>query len=141
MENNQKEFQRKRIQEELNDLFNAGDIKADLVIEENQDYVIYFDLETSGGTKNLPAKTNVIVPVPNGYPSAPIDMPALPVNSPLIKLVVGSSNPQGIITVMGIQWQLLSFHPYNGQFGPQWNPNKHGFHDYYQHLYTWLHKI
>jgi hypothetical protein len=141
MENSQKELIRQRIREELKKLLEAGGIRAELASEGDQDYVIYYSLETSGGLKDLPTVTDVLVAVPGGYPSAPIDMPALPVGSRLANLVVGGSNPQTIVTFQNTQWRFLSFHPYGGKGAPSWNPNKHGFHDYYQHLYTWLHRI
>jgi hypothetical protein len=141
MENSEKELIRTRIKEELNQLLASGGIKADLITEGIQDFVIYYALEASGGSVSLPDTTSVVVTVPQGYPATQPDMPALPSNSPLIPHVVGGSNPQGIVSVLGQQWRLLSYHPYNGQDGPTWNPNKHGFHDYYQHLYAWLHKL
>jgi hypothetical protein len=141
MENDQKELIRSRIRQELQMLELAGGIHAELISENNLDFVIYYNLETSGGSKNLPAFTDVVVAVPAGYPNSQIDMPGLEFNSPLAPFVIGGSNPQTTVSVKGKQWRFLSFHPYNGQGAPIWNPNKHGFHDYYQHLYTWLNKI
>ncbi len=141
MENNQKDLTRKRVRQELQTLQSAGAIKAELITENDLDFVVYYNLETSGGPKNLPAFTDVAVSVPAGYPTSQIDMPALELNSPLAPFVIGGSNPQTTVLVKGRQWRFLSFHPYNGQGAPNWNPNKHGFHDYYQHLYTWLNKI
>lgn len=103
--------------------------------------MLYYDLKTSGGAKKLPEVTDVLVAVPEGYPAALIDMPALHVESSLIPFVVGGNNPQNIVTVAGRDWRFLSFHPYSGDGAPNWNPHKHGFHDYYQRLYTWLNKI
>jgi hypothetical protein len=141
MENDPKELVRHRIREELRRLSEGTDIKAELISENDQDYVIYHDLETSGGSKDLPAKTDVLVAVPEGYPSSLIDMPALPLKSALVSLVAGGLNPQAIVTFQGQEWRFLSFHPYTSVGGPSWNPIKHGFHDYYQHLYSWLHKV
>jgi hypothetical protein len=141
MDNNQTNLIHQRICMELIKLKEAGGINAELVTEENHDYVIFHDLETSGGAKGLPIVTDVLVAVPAGFPASQIDMPALLFNSPLIPFVVGGSNPQNTVTVRGNKWRFLSFHPYSGQGAPNWNPNKHGFHDYYQHLYTWLNRI
>ncbi len=141
MENNPKELVGQRIREELRRLSEGSDIKAKLISEGDKDYVIYYDLETSGGLKGLPAKTDVLVLVPDGYPSSLIDMPALPLKSALIPLVAGGLNPQAIVTFQDQEWRFLSFHPYASEGGPVWNPNKHGFHDCYQHLYSWLHKV
>jgi hypothetical protein len=139
MENDTKEIARKRVRAELEKLLEVGGIKAELVTEGDVDYVIYYNLETAGASKNLPTTTDVLVAVPGGYPAARIDMPALLMDSPLAKVVVGSSNPQNIVNFQGKQWRFLSYHPYDGDKGPNWTPTKHGFHDYYQHLYTWLH--
>jgi hypothetical protein len=141
MENDVRTVIRQRVQIELDLLSKTGNIQAELVSEGEQDYVLFKDLETSGGLKELPVSTSVLVPVPAGYPSSPIDMPAIPSSSILIPHLVGGSNPQGFVSCLGQSWSLLSFHPYSGTGAPNWNPNKHGFHNYYQHLYTWLHKI
>lgn len=130
-----------RIRKELQRLFDAGGIEAELIAEEGQDYVLFHQLETSGGVKGLPISTDVLVTVPPGYPASPLDMPALPLDSPLVPYVVGGSNPQNTVNFQGRQWRFLSFHPYNGAGAPMWMPTKHGFHDYYQHLFTWLQKI
>lgn len=129
-----------RVQDELRRLMDRSSIQATLIAE-GSGYVLYHSLETSGAAKGLPSTTDVLVPIPNGYPSSQIDMPALPDDSPLIPFVVGGSNPQGTITVNGRTWKILSYHPYNGGGGPPWNFMTHGFHDYYNHLYTWLHRL
>lgn len=141
METNQQNPMLQRIVLELRKLFADGGIKAELITESEQNYVLFQQLETSGGAKGLPTTTDVLVGVPPGYPASPIDMPALPLNSPLSPHVVGGSNPQHTVIVRGEQWRFLSFHPYGGAGAPVWTPSKHGFHDYYQHLYTWLQKI
>jgi hypothetical protein len=129
-----------RVQDELRRLMERSSIQATL-IPEGSGYVLYHLLETSGAIKGLPTNTDVLVPIPNGYPSSQIDMPALPDDSPLIPFVVGGSNPQATITVDERTWKILSYHPYNGGGGPPWNFMIHGFHDYYNHLYTWLHRL
>lgn len=127
-----------RIRAELQLLSEKG-IQAELV-RGNQDFVLYRSIETSGKALILPERTDVLVPVPAGYPASMIDMPALPKDSPLITRVIGS-NIQGEHLVNGILWGLCSYHPYNGGGGPPWNPMMHGFHDYYNHIYFWLNKL
>ena len=117
-----------------------SNIQATLITE-GSGYVLYRSIEVNGTVKGLLNQTDILVPIPNGYPSSQIDMPALPSDSPLIPFVVGGSNPQGTITVDGRTWTILSYHPYNGGGGPPWNFMIHGFHDYYNHLYTWLHRL
>lgn len=129
-----------RIRDELRRLNEKSNIEAALV-RNGSDFVIFRSLQTAGGKKNLPTTTDVIVPVPAGYPASAIDMPALPENSPLIPHVVGGSNPQGTINVLGQNWKILSYHPYNGGGGPPWNPMIHGYHDYYHQLFTWFHQL
>ncbi len=127
-----------RIREELDKLARKG-VQAELV-RNGQDFVMYRSIATSGKTLNLPETTDVLVPVPSGYPASMIDMPALPKESPLITRVIGS-NIQSWYSVEGKVWGTCSYHPYNGGGGPPWNPVIHGFHDYYNHLYFWLHKL
>src|SRR5258705_10092567 len=94
--------------------------KASLIAEGGKEYVLYEGIETSGKSKGLPEQTPVLALVPDGYPSPQIDMPALPLDSPLLTHVVGSSNLQGIVNVGGRQWRFLSFHPYAKGGGPEW---------------------
>jgi hypothetical protein len=129
-----------RVQDELRRLMERSNIQTSLIAE-GTGYVLYHSIETSGAQKGLPSNTSVLVPIPDGYPSAQIDMPALPSDSPLIPFVVGGSNPQATISIDGVTWKTLSYHPYNGGGGPPWNFMVHGFHDYYTHLYTWLHRL
>lgn len=141
MENEQRKIVRMRVQQELEWLKERSGIDAELITVDSQDFVIYRQLETSGGLKNLPTHVDVIVSVPNNYPTALLDMPALEIGCALTPYVVGGLNPQHVIKALNKDWRFLSFHPYSGQGSPAWNPNKHGFHDYYQHLVTWLKKI
>lgn len=129
-----------RIQDELRKLTERSNIEVHL-IQQGGYYVLYKGMETSGGAKGLPTLTDVLVPVPSGYPASQIDMPALPADSPLIPHVVGGSNPQQTLHVNGQQWRVLSYHPYANGGGPPWNPMQHGFHDYYTHIHTWLHRL
>jgi len=116
-------------------------IVATLVKQGSNYFVKYHSVPTNGKALGLPETVDVLVPVPDGYATSPIDMPALPVDSPLITRVVGGSNPQGIVEADGRQWRILSYHPYANGGGPPWNPGKHGFHDYFHHIYIWLHRL
>ena len=130
-----------RIQDELRGLMEGSKIAATLIKEGSCYYVKYHGVATSGKSRGLPETIDVLVPVPDAYPTANIDMPALPADSPIIPHVVGGSNPQGIRTAEKRNWQVLSYHPYANGGGPPWNPMVHGFHDYYNHVYTWLHRL
>lgn len=134
----EKELRDQRILQEIRWLSDRN-ITAEY-LDEGPGYVIYYNLETSG-YNGLPKNTDVLVPVPGGYPSQQIDMPALPSESPLVPKVVGGSNPQGTVSVNGRSWVILSYHPYANGGGPPWSPIDHGFHDYYTHLFTWLHRL
>lgn len=130
-----------RIQDELRRLIEGSEIAATLLKDGSCYFIKYHAVPTSGAKLGLPGATDVLVPVPDSYPTANIDMPALPLGSPLIPHVVGGSNPQGLRNVDGCNWQVLSYHPYANGGGPPWNPMIHGFHDYYNHVYTWLHRL
>lgn len=86
--------------------------------------------------KTLLKHTDVLVPIPNGYPASMIDRLAVPEGSPLIGKCKGA--PQEVITVDGVQWRLISYHPYtNGGAGP-WQPSNNGFHTYLGEILSWL---
>ena len=130
---------RERILRELAAL-RDGEQLAELLTAD-RDYVIYRDLPTGGARFSLPSSTDVIVPVPGGYPAAPIDLAGLPVGSPLFARVKGGQSNQGIVQVGGQTWQLASYHPHqNGGAGP-WNQMAHGFHTYFDHLLSWLERL
>ncbi len=82
------------------------------------------------------ATTDVLVPIPPGYPASMLDLAYLPEGSPLIGRVKGV--PQTSIHADGRAWRQISYHPHNGGGGPPWNPNLHGFHTYIDELLTWL---
>lgn len=131
---------RERIERELHRLREGGQ-EATLVTG-TRECVLYTAVPTSGAALGLPVETDVIVPVPEGYPGSTIDLAGLPVDSPLLARVAGGSNNQGIIaTADGRQWQLASYHPHNGGGGPQWDQMQHGFHTYFDHLLSWLAKL
>jgi hypothetical protein len=126
-----------RIQREIAVLREGGQ-DADLV-QGDRLVVIYRAVPTDGKPMGLPDITDVIAPVPGGYPASLIDLAGLPVGSPLIAHVKGGGNNQGIVTAAGRQWQLASYHPHNGGGGPPWDQMRHGFHTYLDQLIAWLH--
>lgn len=128
-----------RIQAELAILKEGGQL-ADL-IQAGRPVVVYREVPTSGAAVGLPATTDVVVPVPPGYPAPAIDLAGLPVGSPLLPRVMGGGNNQGIIEADGRQWQLASYHPHNGGGGPPWDQMRHGFHTYIDHILAWLHRL
>jgi hypothetical protein len=100
--------------------------------------VLYREVPTGGARLGLPTLTDVVVPLPAGYPAAMIDLAGLPVGSPLLPRVKGGQNNQGIVDADGRQWQLASYHPHNNGGGPPWDQLRHGFHTYLDHLISWL---
>src|SRR5690349_13071531 len=126
-----------RIDQELERL-RAGRQDAALV-HGDRPVVLYRDIPTGGTRFGLPALTDVIVPIPSGYPAAMIDLAGLPVGSPFLPRVKGGGNNQGVVNAAGRQWQLASYHPHNGGGAGPWDPNRHGFHTYLDSLLSWLH--
>ena len=130
---------RERIERELR-ILREGDQAAEL-LENGRAVVLYRNVPTSGARHGLPVTTDVIVPVPSGYPAAVIDLAGLPVGSPFLPRLKGGPNSQGIVEADGRQWQLASYHPHNGGGGPPWDQNKHGFHTYLDQIIAWLDHI
>jgi hypothetical protein len=128
-----------RIEDELNLLREGGQVAE--ILEGSRQVVLFRDVPTAGAREGLPEQTDVIVPVPAGYPAGLIDLAGLPKGSPLLGRVRGGTNDQGSVQVDGREWQLASYHPHNGGGGPPWDPTKHGFHTYFDHLVAWLHKL
>lgn len=128
-----------RINRELAMLAEGG-LKADLV-NSGRDFVIYHGVPTGGASCGLPPSTDVIVPVPGGYPASPIDLAGLPMGSPFLVRVKGGQNSQGVVDAGGLRWQLASYHPHSNGGGPPWDQNRHGFHTYLDHLIAWLEKL
>src|SRR5438105_2271327 len=95
-----------RIERELQRLAEGGQMAE--LITNGSAAVLYRAVPTDGSRLGLPAMTDVVVPVPAGYPAAAIDGAGLPVGSPLLPRVKGGGNSQGILTVDGHQWQLAS---------------------------------
>ena len=126
-----------RIERELA-LLREGGQSAELIVTDEQGFVLYHEVPACGSLHGLPSSTDAIVPVPCGYPGAPIDLAGLPVGSPFLACVKGGQNNQGVHSIGGRQWQLASYHPHNGGGGPPWDQIKHGFHTYIDHLIAWL---
>ncbi len=68
---------RERIERELAQLHEGGQVAEILVGD--RECVLYRDVPTDGPRFGLSATTDVIVPVPSGYPAAMIDLAGLPV--------------------------------------------------------------
>ena len=128
-----------RISRELARLREGGQL-AELV-SNGREFIIYRAVPTAGVRFGLPEVTDVIVPVPAGYPASPIDLAGLPVGSPFIGRAPGSQNNQGVHSVNGVTWQLASYHPHSNGGGPPWNQMIHGFHTYFDHLIAWLERL
>ena len=87
---------RERIERELALLPRRRGQRADLIIVGEQGFVLYREVPTGGTWHGLPSSTDAIVPVPSGYPGAPIDLAGLPVGSPFLARVKGGQNSQGV---------------------------------------------
>jgi hypothetical protein len=129
-----------RIERELAKLRDGG-LAAELLTQASRIVVLYRSVPTGGAALALPTATDVVVPVPDGYPAAPIDLAGLPTNSPLLTRLRGGQNNQGIVTADGRTWQLASYHPHANGGGPPYDPQIHGFHTYFDQLVAWLHRI
>lgn len=130
---------RDRILRELG-VMAAGEQQAEFV-DGARPVVLYHSVPTAGAERGLPETTDVVVPVPAGYPAGIIDLAGLPVGSPFLPLVRGGTNNQGTLNAAGRDWQLASYHPHNGGGGPPWDQSRHGFHTYLDHLIAWLHRL
>jgi hypothetical protein len=106
-----------------------------------REVVLYRDVPVTTALAGMPRHTDVVVPVPSGYPAGMIDLAGLPVGSPLLPRVAGGPNNQGIITVDDREFQLASYHPHNNGGGPPWDQTKHGFHTYFDQILAWLAKF
>jgi len=127
-------FEPSRVARELEKL-KAGGCRADL-IEKPFAAVIYRDVPTRPDYPHL-KQTDVLVPVPSGYPGTFIDGAYLPQDSPLLDRVPGQ-RAQGIIQADARVWELVSYHPHNGGGGPAWNKDRHGFHTYFDEILCWV---
>lgn len=130
---------RERIERELLKLKEGGQVAE--LLTNSRAVVLYRAVPTDGARFGLPPTTDVVVPVPPGYPAAMIDLAGLPVGSPLLPKLKGGNNNQGVVSVDNRSFQLASYHPHNGGGGPPWDQTKHGFHTYLDQLIAWLHRI
>jgi hypothetical protein len=129
-------YEETRVTRELAEL--QGEGMNVVVITDPTPAVIYPGLR-SGFSDGAGAvlMTDVLVPIPAGYPGQLIDWAYLPADSPLIGRVKGSPQDQ-FITAAGRQWRQISYHPHNGGGGPKWDPTVHGFHTYLAEVLSWL---
>jgi|ERR1700733_4952667 len=130
---------RERILKEL-EILREGQQIAEL-LSAGRDYVLYRGIPAGGAHPSLPTVTDVIVPVPNGYPGAAIDLAGLPVDSAFLPRVKGGRNSQGIVQADGRTWQLASYHPHQNGGGGPWDQMKNGFHTYFDQLLSWLERL
>lgn len=126
-------YELSRVQRELG-LLRAGGANVTLLTRPPE-AVVYHGLRTGNGRPI--AVTDVLVPIPSGYPGQTIDLAYLPDNSPLIGQVPGKPENQRL-TALGVTWRQISYHPHNGGGAPAWNPVVHGFHTYLGELLSWL---
>jgi hypothetical protein len=125
-------FEQARLDRELAEL-RAGGLVVTLVPAPGA--VVYHNLRTGPGA---PVEvTDVLVPVPGGYPAQMIDWAYLPDGSPLIGRVKGSPQDQRL-AALGKTWRQISYHPHSGGGAPKWNPSVHGFHTYLAEVLSWL---
>jgi len=129
-----------RIERELA-LLKEGGQQAFLITAGSRPVVLYRGVPTGGASKGLPSVTDVVVPVPDGYPAGVIDLAGLPRTSALLPRLRGGPNNQGIVHAEGLEWQLASYHPHSNGGGPPFDPLAHGFHTYFDHLIAWLDRI
>ncbi len=127
-------FEPSRISRELKKLTEGG--CQTKLIDQPFAAVIYRDVPTRPGYPHS-KQTDVLVPVPSGYPGAFIDGAYLPQDSPLLGRVAGQRG-QGTIQADGRVWELVSYHPHNGAGGPSWNKDRHGFHTYFDEILNWI---
>jgi hypothetical protein len=127
-------FEDSRIVRELEEL-RLGGLAVTLL---DTPAVVYHGLRTGPGAPV--AATDVLVPVPGGYPGQMIDWAYLPDSSPLIGRVKGSPQDHRL-NALGRVWRQISYHPHNGGGAPAWNPAFHGFHTYLGELVSWLRNI
>lgn len=131
-------FHSSRLERELNFLRESG--TSVTLIEGPVEAVIYHHLPLRSGA--VLEASDVLVPVPNGYPAAYLDWAYLPEGSPLLGKVPGAIRPHGApdIIALGQTWVQVSYHPHVNGGGPPWDKEQHGFHTYAGELISWLHK-
>lgn len=128
-------YELSRVHREVELLRNGG--ASISIVESPTPAIVYLDLPTCPGCN--PSHTDVLVPIPGGYPSE-IDWAYLPQFSPLIGRVQGS--PQNHrIEALGKLWLQISYHPHRGGGAPPFNSTKHGFHTYISEILSWLYQV
>lgn len=126
-------FEESRVKRELQALTDGGQ-KVTLA----ESAVVYHGLNLRPGY-SVPS-TDVLVPIPSGYPASMIDYAYLPDESPLFGKVKGQPQDHRI-KALDRMWRQVSYHPHNGGGAPAWNPAVHGFHTYLGELLSWLHDV
>lgn len=127
-------FEPSRIERELG-ILRANGAKVTFVTQDAPS-VIYHDLPVRPG--HSVSATDVLVPIPGGYPGQHLDLAFLPHGSALVGKVPGAA--QGTTRIDGQMWVQISYHPHTGGGGPAWNKDQHGFHTYIDELLAWLDK-
>jgi hypothetical protein len=126
-------YEQSRIDRELALLRESGQHVT--FVEAPVNSVVYHGLRARRGGEI--STTDVLVPIPSGYPGNMIDWAYLPEDSTLFGKVKGSpQDPR--ISALGRTWRQVSYHPHNGGGAPSWNPTIHGFHTYLGELISWL---
>ena len=127
----------KRIEAELKRLKEGGQVAEHFAGATPRAVVIYRKVPCLLG-EGYPTEMDVLVPVPDGYPAGHIDNAGLPTGNELFPRLAGGTNPQGTFSADGREWVIASYHPHQGSGGPPWDPTRHGFHTYFDHLVAWL---
>jgi hypothetical protein len=122
-------FNLERVTQEI-ERFQDGGGKIELLPEIPA--VIYKAVPAHAGA----AAIDVLVVIPDNYPSQMLDCAFLPNDSSFLDSTVGVK--QEAMQAGGRTWVKKSYHPHNGGGGAPWNPARHGIHTYYDELLPWL---
>ena len=126
-------FAPSRVEAEV-DLLRDGD--ASVTLSKTPPAIIYHDLAVTPG---LPVeRTDVLVPIPDGYPGRLLDGVYLPQGSPLLGKLKGAPQHKNTVTCLGTTWTLVSYHPHREKSGVPWDPTRHGLHTYLGEVLSWL---
>ena len=125
-------FQANRLEAEL-EILRTGGGKVTLV-ESDRPVVIYHDVPYS--LKGKEGVTDVLLPIPSGYPARMLDNAYLPSDCPILGAAPGATQEQ--MTANGQNWQKKSVHPHASNGGNPWDQNIHGIHTYYGEILSWL---
>lgn len=126
-------YEQSRIDRELSVLRSGG--QQVTFVEAPANAIVYHGLRARRGIEVT--TTDVLVPIPGGYPGQMIDLAYLPDDSPLFGKVKGEAQDPRIVA-LGRTWRQVSYHPHNGGGAPAWNPTIHGFHTYLGEVISWL---